>query len=266
MVDQGKCLIRVTPQTWGPVATGGFPPSRLTSGRASATASAAAPASRCWPARYSTPTTARRCDPSRSQQWFDSEQVRVHRAVNGYGPSALGTTPAGMARALTKHSASPRCALPVAARPPRRPLADVLDAVAAGWPVAMLIGAVLPRHWVLLTEIDGARCAATSRPPVGWWMCRSTTFGWPVVAAGLSAAVRVRRDPDALTISESLFSHRRFRPEERRDTATAGSMMSVTGSPSSMVCAVSSRSPPTRITAAAREIGGMPACGSSRCR
>jgi PPOX class probable F420-dependent enzyme len=29
MVDQGKCLIRVTPQRWGPVATGGFPPSSL---------------------------------------------------------------------------------------------------------------------------------------------------------------------------------------------------------------------------------------------
>lgn len=26
MVDQGKCLLRVTPQRWGPVATGGFPP------------------------------------------------------------------------------------------------------------------------------------------------------------------------------------------------------------------------------------------------
>ena len=25
MVEQGKCLIRVTPQRWGPVATGGFP-------------------------------------------------------------------------------------------------------------------------------------------------------------------------------------------------------------------------------------------------
>jgi len=25
MVDQGKCLIRITPQRWGPVATGGFP-------------------------------------------------------------------------------------------------------------------------------------------------------------------------------------------------------------------------------------------------
>ena len=27
MADQGKCLIRVTPMRWGPVATGGFPPS-----------------------------------------------------------------------------------------------------------------------------------------------------------------------------------------------------------------------------------------------
>jgi PPOX class probable F420-dependent enzyme len=26
MRDQGKCLIRVTPTYWGPVATGGFPP------------------------------------------------------------------------------------------------------------------------------------------------------------------------------------------------------------------------------------------------
>jgi PPOX class probable F420-dependent enzyme len=26
MRDQGKCLIRVTPTRWGPVATGGFPP------------------------------------------------------------------------------------------------------------------------------------------------------------------------------------------------------------------------------------------------
>lgn len=26
MVEQGKCLIRITPRRWGPVATGGFPP------------------------------------------------------------------------------------------------------------------------------------------------------------------------------------------------------------------------------------------------
>ena len=29
MSDQGKCLVRVTPTRWGPVATGGFP-ARLT--------------------------------------------------------------------------------------------------------------------------------------------------------------------------------------------------------------------------------------------
>lgn len=27
MVDQGKCLLRITPRRWGPVATGGFPAS-----------------------------------------------------------------------------------------------------------------------------------------------------------------------------------------------------------------------------------------------
>lgn len=26
MVDQGKCAIRLNPQRWGPIATGGFPP------------------------------------------------------------------------------------------------------------------------------------------------------------------------------------------------------------------------------------------------
>jgi PPOX class probable F420-dependent enzyme len=26
MVDQGKCLLRITPRRWGPIATGGFPP------------------------------------------------------------------------------------------------------------------------------------------------------------------------------------------------------------------------------------------------
>ncbi len=26
MIDQGKCLIRITPDRWSPIATGGFPP------------------------------------------------------------------------------------------------------------------------------------------------------------------------------------------------------------------------------------------------
>ena len=31
-------------------------------------------------------------------------------------------------------------------------LADVAAAVDSGWPVALLIGNVIPRHWVLFTE------------------------------------------------------------------------------------------------------------------
>ena len=83
-----------------------------------------------------------------AQMWFHAEQGRVHRAANTLWPRALGTTPAGMARALSAHGTRYRW------RPAGRSLADVHDAVAAGWPVAMLIGAAVPRHWVLLTEID----------------------------------------------------------------------------------------------------------------
>ena len=83
-----------------------------------------------------------------AQQWFHAEQGRVHRAVNTVWPRALGTTPAGMARALSAHGTRYRW------RPAGRSLSDVVDACGAGWPVAMLIGAVIPRHWVLLTEID----------------------------------------------------------------------------------------------------------------
>ncbi|MGV0992239.1 MAG: hypothetical protein ACOYB7_08280 [Mycobacterium sp.] len=91
-----------------------------------------------------------------AQQWFDAEQGRVHRSVNVVWPRALGTTPAGMARALSAHGR------PYRWRPaaPRDELTDVCAAVEAGWPVAMLIGSALPRHWVLLTELDGTtvRC------------------------------------------------------------------------------------------------------------
>ena len=31
-------------------------------------------------------------------------------------------------------------------------LADVLDAVGSAWPVPMLIGRVIPRHWVLIID------------------------------------------------------------------------------------------------------------------
>jgi hypothetical protein len=95
-----------------------------------------------------------------AQQWFDAEQGRVHQAVNMVWPRALGTTPAGMARAITEHSRSRGTRYRW--RPARRgdALDDVSAALSAGWPVAMLIGAAIPRHWVLLTRSDGSafRC------------------------------------------------------------------------------------------------------------
>lgn len=98
--------------------------------------------------------------PDAAQQWFAAEQGRVHRAVNRVWPRALGTTPAGMARAISVRSAVRGARYRW--RPVRRgdALADVSAALSAGWPVAMLIGAAVPRHWVLLTEITGSvmRC------------------------------------------------------------------------------------------------------------
>jgi len=96
----------------------------------------------------------------RGQQWFAAEQGRVHRAVNVVWPRALGTTPAGMARALNTHAAARGVRYRWRPAVRRDALVDVCAAITEGWPVPMLIGSALPRHWVLLTEIDGAwlRC------------------------------------------------------------------------------------------------------------
>jgi hypothetical protein len=92
--------------------------------------------------------------------WFDGEQVRVHAEVNRVWPRRLGTTPAGMARALT---ARDRWRL---FRGRRDRLADVRRAVEAGRPVAMLIGRFIPRHWVLIVEISGTE-----------WQCYEPSSG-----------------------------------------------------------------------------------------
>jgi len=101
-----------------------------------------------------------------AQRWFHAEQGRVHRAVNVVWPRALGTTPAGLARAVNAHSA-----VRYRWRPARRhdAVVDVCAAVAGGWPVAMLIGSTIPRHWVLLTELgsDGDSALRCYEPSSG---------------------------------------------------------------------------------------------------
>ncbi len=82
---------------------------------------------------------------------FADEQRRVHAMVNQVWPRRLGLTPAGMARALSAHRPY-RWRL---FRGRRDPLDDVAAALASGAPVAMLIGNMIPRHWVLLIGLHG---------------------------------------------------------------------------------------------------------------
>lgn len=87
--------------------------------------------------------------------WFDAEQVRVHRGVNRIWPRRLGMTPPGLAAAISERSA-----VRYRWRLSRRlwgmadPLSDVIEAVRAGLPVAMLIGRFIPRHWVLFVPAE----------------------------------------------------------------------------------------------------------------
>jgi hypothetical protein len=92
-------------------------------------------------------------------QLFDDEQDRVHRLVNRLWPRRLGTTPAGVTRAINAHSPVRyrwrlfRGLLPGG----RDDLADVLRSVRSGRPVAVLIGRFLPRHWVLVVDAGAGR-------------------------------------------------------------------------------------------------------------
>ena len=88
-------------------------------------------------------------------RWSAAEQGRVHAAANRIWPRALGTTPWGMAKVVSRRSARHRVRYGWRVARPGDGLADVRRAVRAGWPVAMLIGNVIPRHWVLLVGCDG---------------------------------------------------------------------------------------------------------------
>jgi hypothetical protein len=93
--------------------------------------------------------------PDSGQAWFADEQLRVHAEVNRAWPRRLGTTPTGMARALSAHSSSSGVRYRWRLFGGRRDtLSDVRRAVQGDWPVAMLIGRFIPRHWVLVVDTN----------------------------------------------------------------------------------------------------------------
>ena len=85
--------------------------------------------------------------------WFAEEQGRLHRRLNRLWPRALGTTPPAIRRALSRHSSVRYRWRPARCRGDG--LLDVREAVLLGYPVAMLVGRIIPRHWVLLVDIAG---------------------------------------------------------------------------------------------------------------
>ncbi|OKH66194.1 hypothetical protein EB74_05025 [Mycobacterium sp. SWH-M5] len=135
---------------------------------------------------------------SHGSQWFSAEQVRVHADINTIWPRRLGTTPAGMARALSALSAS--AGFRYRWRPFRGasdPLTDVVAALADGRPVAMLVGARgIPRHWVLIVGVSGE-----------WLQCYEPSSG-RVLGVPIDAVRRARvtgvgfRRPFAFVVPE----------------------------------------------------------------
>jgi hypothetical protein len=102
-------------------------------------------------------------EPESGAALFASEQLRVHAEVNRIWPRRLGTTPWGMARALTAMGATAGvCYRWRLFRGRRDGLEDVVAAVGGGRPVAMLIGRAqaLRGHWVLFVDVvhDALSC------------------------------------------------------------------------------------------------------------
>ena len=108
--------------------------------------------------------------------WFAAEQGVVHRQANRVWPRRLGMTPVGLAAVLTVRSpVRYRWRIHRGLLPGRQdPATDVVTAVRAGHPVAMLIGHVIPRHWVLIVAGDGNRLRCFD-PASG--QVRTTTVG-----------------------------------------------------------------------------------------
>jgi hypothetical protein len=89
---------------------------------------------------------------------YDARQEQVHRETNRLWPRALGTTPWGMARWLTRNVPAAgryrvRLVDDSSAQDLRPLVAEVGAALTAGRPVPLLVGTVVPRHHCLALAV-----------------------------------------------------------------------------------------------------------------
>ncbi|WP_445184971.1 hypothetical protein ACTXG6_42545 [Pseudonocardia sp. Cha107L01] len=117
---------------------------------------------------------------------FDRRQLLVHRQSNLCWPRALGTTPWGMTRWLARRATGvgPYRVRWAAGRRSARLVSEVDRALALGERVPLLVGARLPRHYVLALGRDDTAGEA------GWWVYEPSSGEVRVVPV---AAVRERR-------------------------------------------------------------------------
>jgi hypothetical protein len=92
---------------------------------------------------------------------FDARQKQVHRETNRFWPQALGTTPWGAVRWLRDHVPAAgrhrvRLVDDTSAADVARVVAHVEAALTAGRPVPLLVGSLVPRHYVLAVGVDAA--------------------------------------------------------------------------------------------------------------
>ena len=148
------------------------------------------------------PAYARRLGGPSGRAWFGAEQARIHVTARRVWPRALGTTPSAMAWVMDGHGARHGVRYGWRLARPGDALHDVDRAVAAHWPVAMLVGHVVPRHWVLIVGADGeslqcyepssgevrsvSRAAVRSARLTGLGFARAYAFVVPVPRIGAS--------------------------------------------------------------------------------
>ncbi len=107
---------------------------------------------------------------------YDARQKQVHRESRQFWPQALGTSPWGMVAWLRRHApgAGPyyvRLVDDMAAVDVAAALAAACAALAAGRPVPLLVGPLVPRHYVMALGViaDGV--------PGGGWRVYEPTSG-----------------------------------------------------------------------------------------
>jgi hypothetical protein len=91
---------------------------------------------------------------------YDARQREVHRQSTRFWPQALGTTPWGMVRWLRRYAPATgphrvRLIDDMSTADVDDAIAQVRAALAAGRPVPILVGALVPRHYVLALGVQG---------------------------------------------------------------------------------------------------------------